>query len=320
MCGSRSDLEVIGDEEEDEEVYTDDQYEDDPILHYEAPIEKDDDEEEVFGERRTEERRMVGEEKSPTRDILKHRMRERGDFGSLKKGTVEAPGSENHSDFGKPAFFEEEEDPQVGNSVVDQGERPIVDVVREFLTTNSTLSPEQRQGVARWIRRGKKSRERMTTSGGLISKKERKQPRRGGKGTQGFQAEQAPLPDIVGEEGSSTRRARSTISDIGFDGIEHDNFDVDSTTQSAGDSAFRKIFHMLEDGGRKAKEELEMVVKDKGGKKTNLDVLQYALATVSGLAFLLLILLLAILLKRKLASKFKLFDEKSGCHIFPISI
>ena len=60
-----------------------------------------------------------------------------------------------------------------------------------------------------------------------------------------------------------------------------------------------------------------MVVKDKGGKKTNLDVLQYALATVSGLAFLLLILLLAILLKRKLASKFKLFDEKSRCHLFP---
>ena len=156
----------------------------------------------------------------------------------------------------------------------------------------------------------------MTTTG-VISKKERKQPRRGGKGTQGFQAEQAPLPD-VGEEGTSTRRARSTTSDIGFDGIEHDNFDVDSTTQSAGDSAFRKIFHMLEDGGRKAKEELEMVVKDKGGKKTNLDVLQYALATVSGLAFLLLILLLAILLKRKLASKFKLFDEKSRCHHYPI--
>ena len=308
---------MIGDEEEDEEVYTDDQYEDDPILHYEAPIEKDDDEEEVFGERRTEERRM-GEEKSPTRDILKHRMRERGDFGSLKKGTVDAPGLENHSDFGRPAFFEEEEDPQVGNSVVDQGERPIVDVVREFLTTNSTLSPEQRQGVARWIRRGKKSRERMTTTG-VISNKERKQPRRGGKGTQGFQAEQAPLPN-VGEQGTSTRRARSTTSDIGFDGIEHDNFDVDSTTQSAGDSAFRKIFHMLEDGGRKAKEELEMVVKDKGGKKTNLDVLQYALATVSGLAFLLLILLLAILLKRKLASKFKLFDEKSRCHLFSISI
>ena len=113
------------------QVYTDDQYEEDPILHYEAPVEKEeDDEEEVFGERRTEERRsMMGEEKSPTRDILKHRMRGRGDFGSLKKGTVvDAPGSEDHSDFGKPAFFEEEEDPQVGNSVVDQGERLIVDV------------------------------------------------------------------------------------------------------------------------------------------------------------------------------------------------
>ena len=162
--------------------------------------------------------------------------------------------------------------------------------------------------MARWIRRGKKSRERVTTT---ISKKERKQGRRrGGKGTQGFQAEQAP------EEVSSTRRARSTTSDIGFDGIEHDNFDGDSTTQSAGDSAFRKIFHMLEDGGRKAGEELEIVVKDKGGKKSNLDVLQYTLATVSGLAFLLLLLLLAILLKRKLASKFKLFDEKSRCHQF----
>merc|ERR1719362_814294 len=68
---------------------------------------------------------------------------------------------------------------------------------------------------------------------------------------------------------------------------------------------------MLEDGGKKAQEELAIVVKDKGGKKTNLDVLQYTLATVSGLAFLLLLLLLAILLKRKLASKFKLFDEKN---------
>ena len=310
---------MIGEEEEDEEVLYSDQYEDDPILHYEAPVEKDEDEEEVFGERRTEERRVV-EEKSPTRDILKHRMRERGDFGSLKKGTVQrADAPENHSDFGKPAFFEEEEDPQLGNSVVEQAERPIVDVVREFLTTNSTLSPEQRQGVARWIRRGKKSRERTTMSGmqQITKKKERKQPRRGGKGTQGFQAEQAPLPEM-GDEGSSTRRARSsTSSDIGFDGIEHDNFDVDSTTQSAGDSAFRKIFHMLEDGGKKAQEELEMVVKDKGGKKTNLDVLQYALATVSGLALLLLIFLLAILLKRKLASKFKLFDEKSRCQLFP---
>ena len=296
---------MIGEEEEEEEVYTD-QYEDDPILHYEAPVEKDDDEEEVFGERRTQER-GVGEEKSPTRDILRHRMRERGDFGSLKKG-ADAPGLEDHSDFGKPAFFEEEEDPQLGNSVVEQGERPIVDVVREFLTTNSTLSPEQRQGVARWIRRGKKSRERITEMG----KKERKQLRRGGKGTQGFQAEQAPLA----EEVTSTRRARSSTSDLGFDGIEHDNFDFDSTTQSAGDSAFRKIFHMLEDGGKKAQEELAIVVKDKGGKKTNLDVLQYTLATVSGLAFLLLLLLLAILLKRKLASKFKLFDEKSRCHIF----
>ena len=296
-----------------------DQYEEDEkaILHYEAPVEKDGDEEEVFGERRTEER-MMGEEKSPTRDILKHRMRERGDLGFLKKGTlkgVDVPGVENRSDFGKPNFFEEEEDPQLGNSVVEQGERPIVDVVREFLTTNSTLSPEQRQGVARWIRRGKKSRERM--AGVEMAKKERKQLRRGGKGTQGFQAEQAPLPEVAGEV-TSTRRARSSTSDVGFDGIEHDNFDIDSTTQSAGDSAFRKIFHMLEDGGKKAQEELEIVVKDKGGKKTNLDVLQYTLATVSGLAFLLLVFLLAILLKRKLASKFKMFDEKSRCHFFPV--
>ena len=306
---------------EEEEVYND-QYEEDEdekaILHYEAPVEKDGDEEEVFGERRTEER-MMGEEKSPTRDILKHRMRERGDLGFLKKGTlkgVDVPGVENRSDFGKPNFFEEELDPQLGNRVVDQAERPIVDVMREFLTTNSTLSPEQRQGVERWIRRGKKSRERTATTRGVIAK-ERKQTRRGGKGTQGFQAEQAPLP----EEATSTRKARSTTSDIGFDGIEHDNFDVDSTTQSVGDSAFRKIFHMLEDGGRKAQEELEIVVKDnKGGKKSNLALLQCALAIVSGLAFLLLIFLLAILLKRKIASKFKLFDEKSRCHFSPTSI
>ena len=59
------------------------------------------------------------------------------------------------------------------------------------------------------------------------------------------------LPEV---EGTSTRRVRSTTSDLGFDGIEHDDLDVDSTTQSAGDSAFRKIFHMLEEGGRKAAE------------------------------------------------------------------
>ena len=133
--------------------------------------------------------------------------------------------------------------------------------------------------------------------------------RRGGKGTQGFQAEQALLPEV---EGTSTRRVRSTTSDLGFDGIEHDDLDVDSTTQSAGDSAFRKIFHMLEEGGRKANSELEAVVKNtKGDKKNNLAILQYALAAVSGLALLLLAFLLVILLKKKLSSNFKLFDEQS---------
>jgi len=325
ICGSRSELKMLDVEGEDDEVY-DNMYDPDPdeeaILHYEAPTEKEDDEEEVFGERRTEERQKDGN--SPTRDILKYRMRERGDLRSLKKATMQGgldvgDGLETHSDYGQPAFFEEEEDPGERNQVVDQAERPIVDVVRQFLTTNSTLSPVQRQGVARWIRRGKKSRDMTTRSKAttrtwlaratMTSSKESSQVRRGGKGTQGFQAEQALLPEV---EGTSTRRVRSTTSDLGFDGIEHDDLDVDSTTQSAGDSAFRKIFHMLEEGGRKANSELEAVVKNtKGDKKNNLAILQYALAAVSGLALLLLAFLLVILLKKKLSSNFKLFDEQN---------
>ena len=136
---------MLDEEREDDEVY-DNMYDADPdeeaILHYEAPTEKEDDEEEVFGERRTEERQK--DENSPTRDILKYRMRERGDLRSLKKATMQGgldvgDGLETHSDYGQPAFFEEEEDPGERNQVVDQAERPIVDVVRRNLIvqTNS---------------------------------------------------------------------------------------------------------------------------------------------------------------------------------------
>ena len=136
-CGSRSELKMLDEQREDDEVY-DNMYDPDPdeeaILHYEAPTEKEDDEEEVFGERRTEERQK--DENSPTRDILKYRMRERGDLRSLKKATLRGgldvgDGLETHSDYGQPAFFEEEEDPGERNQVVDQAERPIVDVVRQ---------------------------------------------------------------------------------------------------------------------------------------------------------------------------------------------
>ena len=139
ICGSRSELKMLDVEGEDDEVY-DNMYDPDPdeeaILHYEAPTEKEDDEEEVFGERRTEERQKDGN--SPTRDILKYRMRERGDLRSLKKATMQGgldvgDGLETHSDYGQPAFFEEEEDPGERNQVVDQAERPIVDVVRQNL-------------------------------------------------------------------------------------------------------------------------------------------------------------------------------------------
>ena len=139
ICGSRSELQMLDEEGDDDEVY-DNMYDPDPdeeaILHYEAPTEKEDDEEEVFGERRTEERQKDGN--SPTRDILKYRMRERGDLRSLKKATMRGgldvgDGLETHSDYGQPAFFEEEEDPGERNQVVDQAERPIVDVVRQNL-------------------------------------------------------------------------------------------------------------------------------------------------------------------------------------------
>ena len=148
ICGSRSELQMLDEQRDDDEVY-DNMYDADPdeeaILHYEAPTEKEDDEEEVFGERRTEERQKDGN--SPTRDILKYRMRERGDLRSLKKATLQGgldvvgDGLETHSDYGQPAFFEEEEDPGERNQVVDQAERPIVDVVRRNLIvqTNSHL-------------------------------------------------------------------------------------------------------------------------------------------------------------------------------------
>ena len=147
ICGSRSELQMLNEEGDDDEVY-DNMFDADPdeeaILHYEAPTEKEDDEEEVFGERRTEERQK--DENSPTRDILKYRMRERGDLRSLKKATmrggldVVGDGLETHSDYGQPAFFEEEDDPGERNRVVDQAERPIVDVVRQNLISVQTFS------------------------------------------------------------------------------------------------------------------------------------------------------------------------------------
>ena len=147
-------------------------------------------------------------------------MEERGD--TLKHGRLEG-GGRGGEQYGLPTFFQEDEGGGQ-NSVVEQGERPILEVVREFLTTNSTLSPAERKGVARWIRRGRGGRKGA----------------RGDKGTRGFQAEQALEEER--EVTTRRRRPRSTTAaqdTEDYDGIEHSDLDTDVTTTSAGDSAFR---------------------------------------------------------------------------------
>ena len=267
VCGDRGQLDTTQDHGAD---YGQEGEDGEAIMHYESMEAEAKDEDEVFGEEVEEERR--GEERSPTRAILRHRMVERGH--SLKGRQAGRA-----SDYGQPAFFEEPAAARE-NSVVEQGERPILDVVREFLTTNRSLSAGEKRAMESWVRRGSPPR--------------------------GFQAEQAVA-----------RRARSTtamaLADTeGFDGVERDGLDPDATTKSAGDSAFREIFHLLEDEESKAEEGLEdITVEDKAGKKSKLATLQYILASVSCVVVLLLLLLLALLLKHKLSSKFKLFDETS---------
>ena len=216
VCGSREELEEQRRGQGDQEYGGLEEQEEEGVMHYESMDTKEA-EEEVFGERMLAEGGGNGG-RSPTRAILAQRMEERGD--TLKHGRLEG-GGRGGEQYGLPTFFQEDEDGGQ-NSVVEQGERPILEVVKEFLTTNSTLSPTERKGVARWSRRG---------------------GRKGAKGdkrTQGFQAEQA-----LEEERELTtrrRRARSTTAaqDMeDYDGIEHNDLDTGVSTTSAGDSAFR---------------------------------------------------------------------------------
>jgi len=250
---------------------------------------------------------------SPTSEIVKKRLNESGQLNRQKLLQEEA------SPYGLPTFYSNAD--KETNNAVPPNARPIVEVAKEFLSDRlsdktSNLKDEKKTRKFKSLRallQGDKdglqadaeaTYEAVTTAwyqpdakeNALNKTKPILHPELFDNNSRAFlHTVESETDNQTEEEGSSNF------------GVQHDETDTDLTTVSPGDTAFRELFHLLEDEGKDIQGKLQKSVDQPK---------DLYLETVLGLVCLFVLLLLCflayILLKTRVRSKFHLLDDQSN--------
>lgn len=286
----------------------DDERDDEAVVVYNAdgPVENTP---EVYGK---EQFHSAGESDSPTSEILKKRLNESGqlDRQKLLHGAT--------SPYGMPTFYSNAD--KGTNNAVSPNARPIVEVAKEFLSDRlsgetSTLRNERNskdfKSLQKLLRRYTHSyptdpevayEEATTNRYKPTTKKDIPTQMRPKVHPEVFERNsRAFLPTVEGETDMQNEDASSNY------GIQHDETDTEVTTSSPGDTAFRELFHMLEDNEAKIKNKISKSVD-----KPNNFFLESLFGLISLVVLVLLCVLSYILFKTRARSKFQILDDQSN--------
>jgi len=296
----------------DEQEYieeTDNDEKDEAVVIYNAdkPVENSP---EVFGKRQLH---SAGESNSPTNEILQKRLNESGQLDRQKLLHVDS------SPYGMPTFYTNS-DKGTKNAVA-PNVRPIVEVAKEFLSDR--ISGET--STSRYLKEGrgfkslKKLLRTFTTSYPFVqnmnydttSRTVLETTTKEIKTTVEIQSEssfhpinQNPRPFFNDQEDDEELNTEETSSDYG---IKHEEIDNDITTSSAGDTALRELFHMLEDNKDEMRNKVSNSVETFSNKH-----LESIFGIISLVVLILFCVLCYILFKSRARSKFQILDDQSN--------